>query len=463
MAPRAHLSTLSTGSPRVRHPTRGSVLVVALLIAALIALILGSYLNLNLSTARLSQRTFDRGAAFHLAEAGLEEGLWSYNQLLAAQPDAWDGWDLSGDAAWRRFGDFELGPSTRGSIKIYAQPILPTEDSRPQLVALASVQSPGGAPITQMLEVTLRRRSFFGAGLVARDNLSFRGGRASFDSWDSDPDADPATPPLPYSPERARDNGAVAVGATDAAGLELRKARIHGYLHTRSLEPLVESPGLIGPFGTADGAIDSARVGLDYNDSFPALTPPAGGLLLDPIGDSLGTDGLATSWRSPSLRLSGNRVLTIHGDVTLVLTDPADAFSITGGAGLELAPGATLTLYLSGDVMIAGRGQINPATPPVALQFWSTANETRRQSIKLAGQGSLSALVYAPEADFTAVGNAEFFGALIARRVTFSGNAAFHYDQALARVTRHAPWRGSAWRSVDDPAARAALLPLVDR
>jgi hypothetical protein len=173
------------------------VLVVALLVAALIALVLGSYLSLNLGSARLSQRTFDRGAAFHLAEAGLEEGLWTYNRLLTRQADAWDGWERANDAAWRRIDNFALGAATTGTIKIYAHPLAPAEDVRPTIVALASVQSPGGAPVTQMLEVTLRRRSFFGAGLVARDRLAFRGQNTSFDSWDSDPDQNPATPPSP--------------------------------------------------------------------------------------------------------------------------------------------------------------------------------------------------------------------------------------------------------------------------
>lgn len=447
----------------LRRGARGSVLVVALLVAALIALVLGSYLSLNLGSARLSQRTFDRGAAFHLAEAGLEEGLWTYNRLLANRSDAWDGWQISGDAAWQRFDGFALTPSTTGTIKVYAHPVAPVDGVRPTLVALASVSSPGGAPVTQMLEVALRRRSFFGAGLVARDSLVFKGRNTTFDSWDSDPDQNPSTPALAYVDAPASDTGAVATGADTAAELQLNKARIHGFVHTRNLVPVLQSPGLIGPFGTADGEIDPARVGQDYNDDFPVITPPADGVVLASFGATLGTPGMASSWRSPSLRLSGSDTLTILGDVTLVLTDPLDAIAITGSAGILIPEGSSLTLYFEGDMLLSGQGIVNANADPGSLQLWSTAPGTRMPTFSLAGGGTLSALVYAPEVDFSAVGNAMFSGSLIARHVTFTGNAAFHYDHALARIVRHAPWRGSGWRTVDAPADRAALLPLVDR
>jgi Tfp pilus assembly protein PilX len=62
---------------------RGAVLIVALLITALIAVALGSYLTLNLSTARLARQSYQQGTSFHLAEAGAEEAVWSFNQANA--------------------------------------------------------------------------------------------------------------------------------------------------------------------------------------------------------------------------------------------------------------------------------------------------------------------------------------------------------------------------------------------
>ncbi len=454
-----------SGGARAASRRRGSVLIVALLVAAMLALVLGGYLSLNLGSARLSQRTFDRGAAFHLAEAGLEEGLWTYNRLLTGDTSTWNDWQVSSGSAWRRFDGFALSGSTSGSIKVYAQPVAPTEEARPMVVALASVRSPGGAPVTRMLEVSLRRRSFFAAGIVARESLVFRGRNVSFDSWDSDPDRDPATPRVPYSAEVRLDTGVIATGAA-AENLVLNRARIHGRLVTRGLVPELSAPGFVGPFGVEEGEIHSGWLAQDYNDEFPQINAPTDGTFLTQarLGSTLGVPGEATSWRMPSLRLSGKQTLTILGHVTLVLTDPVDALSISGGASLVLSPGSSLALYAEGDISIGGQGIVQDFANPGALQIWSTTRPGQRNPrITISGRGELAALVYAPEADFEVTGNGEFYGSLIARRVTFGGNAAIHYDHALGRITKHAPYRAGEWRSVDDPVRRAELLRLVDR
>ncbi len=461
--PPFRIRALVTTGPLSASGRRGSVLVVALLVAALIALVLGSYLSLNLGTARLAQRTFNRGAAFHLAEAGLEEGLWTYNRLLAGQADAWEGWRISGDAAWRRLDGFTLTASTTGNIKIYGSPVSPAEGASPVLVALASVQSPGSAPVTQMIETTLRRRSFFAAGLVARERLVFRGRNTTFDSWDSDPDQDPATPAVPYEAAAPSDTGSVATGALDNTNAALNHARIHGYFHTSGLTPDVGSGGFIGPFGIAEGEVDPARLSRNFHADFPVIVPPSDGTLITTFGATLGTPGTATSWQAPSLRLKGNDTLTILGDVTLVLTDPLDALSIGGQAGLVVPAGSSLVLYAAGDVAVAGLGFTNANAAPAALQFWSTAAPSRPQVVSVTGNGAFSGVLYAPGAEVTVNGNGAIAGSVVARELTFTGNAAFHYDHALGRLHRHAPYRSDGWRIVDDSAAQARLLPLVDR
>ena len=444
---------------------RGSVLIVALLVAALLALVLGGYLGLNLGTARLSQRTFDRGAAFHLAEAGLEEGLWTYNRVLAGDPQSWAGWQVADGAAWRRFDGFTLAAATTGSIKVYAQPVSPAPDGRPLVVALASVQSPGGAPVTRMLEVSLRRRSLFSAGIVARESLVFRGRNTTFDSWDSDPDQNPATPPVPYSETVRLDTGIIATGAAQAEDLTLGQAQIHGYFITRDLSPSVSGLGFIGPFGVTAGSIESSRVGLGYNDNFPTIAPPEGGVFLAAPGATLGTARQETRWRMPSLRLGQNQSLTILGDVTLFLTDTVDALSLTGNAAIIIPSGSRLALYAAGDLFIGGQGVLNANSSPESFRIWSTATPElgRTQKINLAGRGVLSASIYAPYAEFLASGNAEFFGSLLALRITFAGNAAFHHDRALTRLTDHAPYRADTWRTIDSPARRAELLRIMNQ
>src|SRR3954463_5588274 len=98
---RSPLANRSAGSPR--HFARGSVLIVAMLISALIAISLASYLNLNLSSTRMAKRTFNGYAALNVAEAGAEEGVWAFNRTNAGDTAAWNTWTRSGSTAWQKF------------------------------------------------------------------------------------------------------------------------------------------------------------------------------------------------------------------------------------------------------------------------------------------------------------------------------------------------------------------------
>lgn len=453
-----------------RHPwaapsRRGAVLVVVLIVSALAALLLGGYLGLNLGTARLSQRAFDRNAAFHLAEAGLEEGLWTYNRLLAASPDAWTGWTKDTDSAWRALDDIPLSAAGSGRVKIYASPLAPAERDTPVLVALAEVGGQNSPHVRQMIEVKLRRRSFFAAGLVALDRLAFRGTQASFDSWDSDPDRDPATPRVPYSAAVASDTGSIGTAAPSADDLEMRHARVHGYFRGAGVLPQINSQGFIGSFAVQPGEIEPGRVGGDFYAAFPHVPSPGDGTYLAAIGDTLGVAGEKTSWRADSLHLSGKKTLTILGDVTLVLTATTTSLSVSGSSYIEIPPGSSLTLYVAGDARVSGQGVVNSPDHPAAFQIWSTLADPaeRIQTLGLYGRGALSGVVYAPAAEVVVAGNGQVYGAIVARELTFTGNAAFHYDHSLGDLVRHAPYGPAGWRTVDDPARRAELLPLVDR
>src|SRR5258708_1660781 len=95
-----------------RRP-RGAVLIVALLIVALIALALGSYLTLNLSTSRLARQSYQQSTSFHLAEAGAEEAVWSFNQANAQNAAAWTDWSIQNATALRKFTGFDLAAIPR--------------------------------------------------------------------------------------------------------------------------------------------------------------------------------------------------------------------------------------------------------------------------------------------------------------------------------------------------------------
>ncbi len=445
-----------------RRRQRGSVLIVALLLAAIIALMLGSYLNLNLGSTRLAKRSFQGYAALNLAEAGAEEAVWSFNRATADQSDAWVGWQSADSAAFRQFTGFDFGQNTTGSVKVHVSTTNPPAGTNPRIVALASVHPPGGNPVTRMIEVTLRRRSHFANGLVAKDSIVFNGAVTTVDSWNSDPDHDPATPPVPYSPAVRRDGGTVASLSVLNTATLINQASIWGYVFTGGAQPQVGTQGSIrGADTPVEVAIDPNRIATDFNAELPSALAPLDGTVIAAVGATLGTAGTATRWRCPGISLSGKKTLTILGDVTLILTagPGVDALSVTGTASIIIPAGSTLTVYTEGNIRIAGNGVANANTQPVTFQLWGTCTSAGGQEFHIAGNGALNGLVYAPNAAVKINGNGDVMGSVVAHTITLTGNAAFHYDEALAQSDRNTPFGIVQWRELSSAADRARYAP----
>lgn len=441
-----------------RRRERGAVLIVALLLMAVIALGLTSYLNLNLGTSRLAKRGHQQAASFNLAEAGLEEAIWSFNRANAGYADAWSGWTIAGSAARQSFPGFDLGGGTTGGVKVHVDSYNPGATARPTLVALASVETPGGAPVTKMVQVTLRRRSRFTAGLTAKDSVTFSGTNTSVDSWNSDPDNDPSTAPVDYSEATRNDRGSVASVKVDNTAVLINQADIWGYVYTGGGAPQVGTQGSITGRNTPAGVqIDASRVATDFNASFPAVTAPIDGTPILAVGATLGIIGQTTKWRTAGLSLSGNDTLTIYGDVILVLTTSpgSKAIEVKGNASIIIPDGSSLTVYAGGDVLIGGNGVANRNIRPSTLQIYGTC-ATGTQTIHIAGNGALRSVAYAPNADISINGNGDVMGGFVGNTVKLTGNAAFHYDESLENLDAGMPFGIDSWRELTTESARAA-------
>ncbi len=447
-----------TRSSRPRR-RRGSVLIVALLLAALIALSLGTYLNLNLNSSRLARRSFNGFAALNLAETGAEEAVWSFNRAQAGDAAAWSGWTDNGTSAWRKFTDFQLGGGATGWVKVYVDTFKPGANARPKIYAQSAAGGENDSAAVRLLEVTLRRRSLFAGGLVAKDTIVFAGAVSSVDSWDSDPDRNPATAPVPYSTGVRRDNGSVGSVSVGTGAVLVNQASIWGYVATGGAAPEVGSGGTVRGADTPTGvSVDPRRVSTDFSAAFDAVAAPEDTVFIGTLPAALGTPGAKTRWNTPRIFLTGRQTLTIQGDVTLVLTAATgDAVSVTGNAELIVAPGASLTLYVSADVKLGGNGVTNTNAQPVSLQLYGVSTSPGGQNFQIAGNGSLKGVVYAPNGDVTLNGNGDIMGSVVARSIRLTGNAAFHYDEALAERDSNQPFSISKWRELTSAADRESV------
>jgi hypothetical protein len=429
------------------------VLIVALLVAAIIAIALGSYLSLNLASSRHARRTFNGYAALNLAEAGAEEAVSAFNRNTSGDATAWSTWNTNAAAAWQKFSGFDFGGNTSGWVKVYVDNYQAGPSARPKVIAQSSLGAGTETPVTRMVEVTLRRRAYFANGIVAKDSVVFSGSNPGVDSWNSDPDNDAATAPVPYTSGVRRDRG--TIGSQEVA---VNQAVVWGYVTTGGTAPQVGHNGRIRGFGTpANVPVDPARVSGDFNATFPTETAPADGTPLAAVGATLGTLGTKTKWRLASLVLSGNQTLTILGDVTLILTGGGgvDALSLTGNASLLIPPGSKLTIYVEGDVKLAGNGLGNDNVQPISCQIWGTNTSVSGQDIQIAGNGALKCVIYAPAAAVKVNGNGDVMGAIVAQSITFVGNAFFHYDESLATREANEPFTISKWRELISTGDRA--------
>ena len=445
-------------SPSPRAPAdRGAVLVVALVIMSVLAMGLSSYLTLNLNTARQAQRAFQQAAAFNLAEAGAEEALWCFNRAAAGATDAWNGWTTSGTAAWRPFTDFALGSAT-GRVQVHVDQTSLSAGTRPTVVVKATVSSPGVPDVTRYISASLRRRSRFTNGLLARDAITFSGTNTSVDSWDSDPDNNAATAPVAYGTSVRNDGGIVASLSVQSRAVLVNQADIWGYVHTGGAAPEVGVNGSVTGRSTPSGVnVDPARVSTDFSASLPDVTTPTDGTPVASLGATLGTAGTTTRWRTSSLSLNGRQTFTVDGNVTLILTagSGARALDVTGNASVIISSGASLTIYTEGNIQIAGNGLANSNPQPISCLIYGTNTSSGGQSIHIAGNGALRAAVYAPNAEVRINGNADVMGAVVGRTIDLTGNAAFHYDEALGDFVADMPFGPENWRELLTPAERS--------
>jgi hypothetical protein len=162
-----------------------------------------------------------------------------------------------------------------------------------------------------------------------------------------------------------------------------------------------------------------------------------------------------------------NAALTISNKVVLQLTNSSSSIDIGGGSGaLNINTGAALEVYAAGDIKIAGQGAMNGGTTatsanqPANLQIYGTKTAST-QSIQIAGNGVLSAVVYAPMGSVKINGNGDVCGSIVANDITVVGNAQFHYDESLGNLGGNNPYGITKWKELTFAADRNAYASVL--
>ena len=202
------------------------------------------------------------------------------------------------------------------------------------------------------------------------------------------------------------------------------------YVQVATINPDPESISF-SPGASVDGDV---LFGVYYE--FPVITPPAypgPDSIIDTKGSTL-TLTPADSGRYSSISVSQQGglpgVLQIdEGNVSLYIT--GDIW-ISQNSEIQITPGASLTLYVDGDISAGNSSGVNNENElPSAFTLYGTGED---QTFDLKAKSDTFGVIYAPEADLTIRSVDNVYGSFTASTFDLKSGGTIWYDGALRTV-----------------------------
>jgi hypothetical protein len=467
-----------------RHPpraNRGSVLIVAMVLSAIISISLLSYYQMAATALKGANRSFLGMSGVDLAEVGIEQAMAAfYTQSTGvASATAWSGWTLSGTTAKRTFTGFTPGPNTTGEVRVYVNYYTNTGGA-PTIVAKATISPPDGPAINKWVELTLRSRGLFGSGMVARDTLRMNS-NARTDSWNSDPDNNSATAAVAYSTGVKRDNGNVgAVSSANGAVTLASNAEVYGTANTGGGTVTTSSNVRIhSATSPSSPKVDPSRINRDFSYTFPTITVPTPTVVnyittsvtnSQTFGSST-TDAVNTSdgkyyysfAAGSNINMDSNKNITITGNVVWMLQNHSGVTAVHTSSNADInfsGTTSTLELYTNGNITLDSNNDINSGGQP--QRFLTYGTSTTSQTFTLSSNVNWYGPIYAPNMTFQIDSNCSLFGSVIAAAIQMDSNSVFHYDEHLANLGGAAGVAVSNWKELKTAAERAVYASAMN-
>lgn len=448
--------------------SRRSQAGVALLTAMIIVIVVGgmavAFLTLSFSQATTISNGSEREVALHIAEAGIEDSLnkltaYSYDYIAAGNTNP-----------TYPFGSYTSTPDH----SVISQNLPIVTGTVNEGIFSAAITRPGGAtPVyagpflasgylitskgtknktTRTIETVVGAvdlTSKFKYGLFGDVEVDALGTFFSdgFNSKKPDGTYNAYAATTSYT----LPNGSTVMGANATGSLGS-----NGNIVTNGSVVVLgnATPGPAGTSGPGGQILGSTAPAIapepldpvTYPSTFPAGTLTSipwinGASATTPIGVTGGT----STYHISSFGGGGQKGnLQVNGNVTIYVDG---TFDMNAQMNLQIADGAKLTIYQgpgANDFTINGQSQLGNASAE-RLQIYSATTGT----IKFNGGSSVYAAVYAPQSNFINNGGNEFYGAMVAKTMKLSGNASFHYDENLAKLSTPKPtFKILAWSEI---------------
>ena len=401
--------------------------MTAIIAMFVVSLLVGGYMTLASSEYRLATRSLLIGASFSLAEGGVDLAIDALNDSDTS------GWNVSGSTWTREVTGIEITAGGTGAIRVV---ITDATSNTPTIHSEGIVSGHPSGDVTKQLQVSLTSGFFpYKNGFDSKNGFVLKGQNVTMDSYNS---ADGA-----YSGSNRGSEIRVSTVSIETDAIDIGNANIFGYVavgatlasgQTGSDVIDVGKNGTISSYGEAQ-IVQEDRILTDYYASFPNRPAPSVSSGWEfPNSGTITTSG--TYYVDGDWSLGGNSgalAIAPNTDVILVVTGE---FNLTGKATLTLNTDATLKLFVEGDVSVGGNGILNSSNPE-NLEVIGTNTNEGEQTIKINGNGQLSATVYAPNANVELKGggsSGRVYGAVVAYDASLVGNSHFSFDEALADV-----------------------------
>ncbi len=224
-----------------------------------------------------------------------------------------------------------------------------------------------------------------------------------------------------------------------------------GVASLSSLSPAITTGGgeiygvaATGPGGTVSGDVGDGRwlsttsgqqpgsVTDDFNMAVPdvALPSPWNPNFIPLPG--VGSDGrtytyalTAGDWQFNGNTSPGGNGILVRGKVRIFFNGD---FKMSSGTVVRLEPGATLEIYMGGSMDLSGNCIVNTSKIAANCTIYGLNSCT---SMKYRGTSEVYAKIYAPNATIDMGGEFDISGSIVGKIIKLSGEASFHYDEAL--------------------------------
>jgi len=428
---------------RVRENDEGSIVMAMLAIVVVTGL-----LTLGLATILSSHLAARHDVAFESALAGAERGLDELVAQAKANPTA---------------ASFPAITGTAGTGTTYSASA--TAVAGGWLVDATGTATNHGRTVTRHIQATVSVGDLLSVPLFGKSSLNLGStGPSAVDRYDSNVSSDVcttsgATASMSDSDTRmcthaaqafgtAVTNGPLTMRAVDlssTSGVSIFNAPVPGFVDPSATGTCVGDAGVCAAVGTT---VLTHHERLD----FPLSTVCSQGI------------GAGTVAYTGTTALAANAVYSFT-NVTMSATAIANLANVAGSQIIICFNGTlTIPAGLSLNSSVKCSAVTNPSCtptrlnprPPSTLLLISTSGGSGTPAVSLgagsSSETSLSAVVYAPNADCAATGHVDVYGLLVCGSITAAGGVDVHYDTEIDQLSSTAgfdrPVTVSGWREL---------------